>query len=808
MIATVEARVLGSNRRRLWLGLGVALFFVTLPFLEVLIGTRTAMWSDVVAAQVPRYIAVWANLRHGLSPFWWRNMFGGFNTLGGGQSGIFYLPNALFGWLSPMNAFRWWFFGHLWAMTAGWYAWSWRRWQSVLGATVCAIAGTLNGYVIYHSTSMAFIAAWTLLPWAFLALDRLMETSRLRYVAILAVLIAGIAMQLAQFLWLTLIALGVLTLFTLARRGVGVGPWLRVGAAVVLGIGLSAVQLLPSLAFSKTSVRPTLTRAAAFEFSMEPRHLLTLLVPNIMGGANSGLWWKTGWLGGPLINELANYLGVTIAALAVIGAIKLGRNRFSLALVTLAVLGVLASLGGRTFVGNLLFDIVPFANRFRAWARDLLWTYIAVIMLAGAGAREVARMPRRWFVPLLVGAAGLGAVMLVLPVMTNLSGALLHGGEGALARFIPVLFLLALAGTVWAMTRSRVLGAAALVVVCALDLGSFAFTASWRSFSLTPAQVPATISNAQPPFGGAVAAPGGLARWVSDIPDASAFWPSVIGHQFESVNGYDPLLQSDYSVSVGYMAYLGYMPDHIFWEGGWLPDVLRVTTLLASPYAGQVSTRWAFSHRYEWPRNVSGTTQATGPVIAPYYDIYTYKPRLPESYLVGATRLGSLDDARSALTTATDTDLTQYAYVDGGTIPEASVPTFQRIDTPGFSGAVRSGSMNDGGSGTWAVAATRPSLFVTSYAWMDGWHATVDGKSVPVARANALVLGVPVPAGTHTVHVFFTPPGWAKGRAVSLASLLVLVVLLLAGSAPVRSFVRRRRDRSVVPAVTSGSDPT
>ena len=224
----------------------------------------------------------------------------------------------------------------------------------------------------------------------------------------------------------------------------------------------------------------------------------------------------------------------------------------------------------------------------------------------------------------------------------------------------------------------------------------------------------------------------------------------MIGHQFQSVNGYDPLLQADYSVSLGYMAYLGYMPVHVFWEGGWLPDVLRVTTLLASPYAGPVSSRFTYSHSYTLPNHS---------VVSPTTNIYTYTPRLPESYLIGATRVAPLDVARTALTVSTDTDLTQYAYVDPTTVPTSSLFDIATINQPGFSGAVLDGSMNDGGSGSWTVTAARPSLFVTSYAWMDGWHATVDGKSVPVARTNAVVLGVPVPAGTHTVHLSFTPPG-------------------------------------------------
>ena len=240
-----------------------------------------------------------------------------------------------------------------------------------------------------------------------------------------------------------------------------------------------------------------------------------------------------------------------------------------------------------------------------------------------------------------------------------------------------------------------------------------------------------------------------------------------------------------------------------------MPDVLRVTTLFASGLAAPVGPGWTLSHTYDWPADAPRTNPASSPPIAPYYNVYRYQPRLPESYLVGATRVGSLADNRIALT-APGTDLTQYAYVDNGTIPESSGGTFAALDTPGSSGFVTSGAMNDGGSGNWSVVATRPSLFVTSEAWMKGWHATIDGKSVPVVRTNSLVLGVPVPAGTHTLRLSFTPPGWPEGRDISVAAFLALTVLLLGASRPVRAYFARRRARRTgkrrgrAPAVDSG----
>jgi uncharacterized membrane protein YfhO len=105
-------------------------------------------------------------------------------------------------------------------------------------------------------------------------------------------------------------------------------------------------------------------------------------------------------------------------------------------------------------------------------------------------------------------------------------------------------------------------------------------------------------------------------------------------------------------------------------------------------------------------------------------------------------------------------------------------------------------SMDGGGSGRYVVDADRPAMLVVSYGWLDGWQATVDGRDVPVVRANGLVLGVPVPAGRHEVRFRFVPPGLRVG-------------LLLAGLASVAivtpwAIARWRRRRRSVPERDDG----
>ncbi len=56
-----------------------------------------------------------------------------------------------------------------------------------------------------------------------------------------------------------------------------------------------------------------------------------------------------------------------------------------------------------------------------------------------------------------------------------------------------------------------------------------------------------------------------------------------------------------------------------------------------------------------------------------------------------------------------------------------------------------------------------------------GWRATVDGRPVPILRANGLFQAIAIPAGTHTVRWEYWPISWPIGIALTLVSLLTTV---------------------------------
>lgn len=60
-----------------------------------------------------------------------------------------------------------------------------------------------------------------------------------------------------------------------------------------------------------------------------------------------------------------------------------------------------------------------------------------------------------------------------------------------------------------------------------------------------------------------------------------------------------------------------------------------------------------------------------------------------------------------------------------------------------------------------------------------GWHAKIDGETVPVIRANTAFMAVPLSAGTHNIEMTYTTPYLYEGLAVSAAGIVLYVFFYL-----------------------------
>jgi hypothetical protein len=71
----------------------------------------------------------------------------------------------------------------------------------------------------------------------------------------------------------------------------------------------------------------------------------------------------------------------------------------------------------------------------------------------------------------------------------------------------------------------------------------------------------------------------------------------------------------------------------------------------------------------------------------------------------------------------------------------------------------------------------REAVLVVTDTWFPGWRAELDGRSVPLLRANGYQRAVAVPRGPHTVTLAYRPASLSRGAWISVSAALVLSLL-------------------------------
>jgi hypothetical protein len=767
----------GRHRSRLLRWWAAALAIVSLPFVGLMAGSETAIQGDNYVLHIPIFSWVWTSILHGTSPYWAGWNFAGHNIAGMGQGAIYYPPNVLFGLFGEVAAFRWWTMLHLWIAASGAFLWAWRRWGSYPGAAVAGITYALNGQIILHLVHVNFTIATAWFPWLFLGLDGLIRGGGIRrWLAYVVPLVLIAFAGHPQMLWAALVGTGIVVVGELSRRGVGWMPWARYAGATALALGLSAVQLLPQLLFSRSSERPFLGKGRTLGDAARLSDLFTSLFPHIEGGGAGLPGMSATWRGNFSYHEVGNHVGLAVALLALVAVVARRSDRRVVSLAVLGVVAVLMALGEHTPFAGLVFDTVPLADRFRIWSRYLILANLAVTCLAGLGAATLLEAPRRWRTTVLAGGA---VAILAAPAVVAFGDSLVSGGVLVVAILVPALAVAVLVGATHLAERSVHRAALLVIAACAVPAVLFTLAAPWHHEALSPAEADVFFDP-----GSAVWAPfddaGGVDRWVSRY---STDRGTATVRDTNRIDGYDPLIQKDFVTTTGAVYYGGVLDDRL-WSPGWRADVLRITTLAAPRDTDPSDAAWTI----------------TAKVTEDGMSLWHRTPRLPEAYVVGAAALDSFAGIDRRLSDP-DADFTGTVYLEADSSAARQVATGRT--TPGAAGVVRAGRLDRHGNGSFVVAAERPSMLVVSSKWLDGWTATVNGRVVPVLRANSAVLGIPLESGTNRVELSFTPPGLRTGALVTSASAIGLLFICVVPP------LRRRRSRPVAapsdtPPITSG----
>lgn len=93
---------------------------------------------------------------------------------------------------------------------------------------------------------------------------------------------------------------------------------------------------------------------------------------------------------------------------------------------------------------------------------------------------------------------------------------------------------------------------------------------------------------------------------------------------------------------------------------------------------------------------------------------------------------------------------------------------------------------------TYHATTVRGALAVFSevfFPW--GWHATIDGTPVEIGRVDYLLRAIPVPAGSHTIEMWFDPQ--SLHTTVGVATTSVVIIYLAIALAIILAILRLRR---------------
>ena len=479
---------MSRSRWLLWLLLAVALFYWKILF--------TRQFSVLLDYEAANQAYAWnhfaaASLKQGVLPLWDPYAHSGHTFVGEMQTGVFYPPKLLL-YLFPFNRaglFSPSLFHYFFVLTHFVGACFLFLLARELGlkdfpAFFAAVTFSLGGFVGRVGwPNMLDSAIW--LPAAMLLLLRALRATdsrdRWRY-AVWAGLAHGLSIlagSLHVAMMNSLVLAGVALYYGFRPRPAQYRRW-PVGLVVlatlaVVSFAAAAVQLLPSMEYSRTALRylgdvPPLPAGQKIPYadihdSFWPRSLLGFLV----GGAFQGSSMGSG--------EVSPYLGVLPLLLAIAGVWRNWERPWVRFLTVLAALAFFYTLGAYSLLHGLAYAVLPYLWMARESARFIYLTHFAMALLAGFGLESLLyqRASLRPHLPVIAKALKILALAATAVLLLPASYGQLQVNEWSYASF---LFVLASCGALaLVLFRPPTAGRQALLAAVLLcDLSAFQWT--------------------------------------------------------------------------------------------------------------------------------------------------------------------------------------------------------------------------------------------------------------------------------------------------------------------------------------------
>ncbi len=767
MLAKVDALLAWAHRRpRLAVALGLTVP-VVLFHAPLLSGLRTFPDGDFTHHFLDFSLFQAAALRAFNLPLWNPLTFGGHPFLADTQAAVFYpISNLVLAATLPLRdpAARLYLLqveAILETALAGWFVYLLvaeivhLRWAALLAGVTFALSGYLTAYPPLQLAILRTAIWLPLILWLVLKSARAPTAWRWPLWTAAAVACAFTAGHPQTFLYIVYVtvAWSFLLLSLVARdcgRAGALHFALRLVAAAALALGLSAAQLLPSLELTRLSVRADVSYAYV-SGGFPLRDAWQMLLPRIF------TWYSPLYVGVPA-------LALACAALLDLRNVRTTRNWKGAATVffaALALIALLLAFGGNGFLYPLFYRVAPGWNWFRGQERAAYLVALALSVLAGIGGATlptlqltVRRRLGAVFAAFMIAAAYAFGLLWQLQGDTALS----HAGYLGVALVtmlaaVTVALLLWLPG--WSDRRALILYALTIITLFVASFGR-------NVDSGTPAQK-------------VLLAPEVLAvqEAVTAAPTANLGLPGRVYNEFR--------VDEDYAMRLS--------PEAAT-QTPWVEDLWGSSPLRLARYAALADNfpldRWWRLFGVEtvltWRRELfePSTLLAEYPQTSDTTYLHRLLEANPRAWFVTRAQPAD-DDAALKLLADHAFDLESVALLPTEFGPETSLPA-----------ATATISLTQPAPGELGVnvAATGAGLLLLAENWMPGWRIeNLDGAAggepilgmapFSVQRADLTLLAVPVPAGTSSFTLRYSPDSVRFGMWISGGALLLLLLGLL-----------------------------
>lgn len=723
------------------------------------------------------YLQFWAfstfevrELAAGRLPLWNPYAFAGSPFWADVQAAVFY-PFSL---LTLLLSAPWGFspfalaleaLAHFWLAAVFMYLFVRQLTQSRAAAVISALTFTFSGYLTgYPSQQLAVLEADVWLPLILYFLHQLHQRSNesaniesggnfffnLHPSILNPLLLAGVAwgltllaghpqsafivvcVSLAYFLYLRF------TIYNSQFKIYVLRSTLHTLLFLLTGLGIAAIQFIPAVEYTLLSVRAEGTydkMSGGFPLI----DVLQFLLP------------------GQVSHYSPLYIGVVGLILASIAVFTApARNRYTIFWGLVAVVALLISFGGNTFLYTPLYLSVPGFSIFRGQERWAFVVAFSLSVLAGYGFQALQCQVER----LTLNAQRLTRYLFFLALLLvflffvglNQTGWTPQSPfYGLLGAAILLTILLVLAWLLWRFEPNlppTLFTSFTAALIC-FDL----FTVNWQT-NLYPqpfewhTRVPAVVAAIKKD---AASSPGEPFRVYNEF---RLYDNYGIPYELEDLWGASPLRPARYDQFLAPP-----MPIERTWE---LLNVKYVITWRKELYVPSTII-------YEEPAEKDTTYVHRLSMVGPRAWLVTQTEIADDSAILQKIADPNFDRWNVALLEETEDRRLEIAE----SLPLRTTFNLQRLTF-------------DPSHLSYHVVTSTPGLLVLSEIDYPGWQATIDGQTTPILRADYVLRAIPVSAGEHTIELSFQPLSFTVGEVISGFSLLaVLCSLILA-----RRFIR------------------